>query len=238
MAVKIQLLRGIIATALLMGMAFPALAGWVQTERDGTKTLISDGKVKELPAEPDEGWLVMDHRGRKVLVFNPEQNTCSEATFSQYCETIEILTAAHQKALAAFEGDEEGHSPPAVEIKKRGSGGKIAGFETTKYQVYADGELYEELWLTTDKAVLSEVGDQSSLQDLFRCLHESEVEGNPAYFKMMISGWPLKTLSQEAGLMEVYTDVVTLIKTEIPPADLALPPSCRSVPLQESMENM
>ena len=219
-----------------------AWGGLVQIDQDGSRTLISDGRIKEVPDSNDEGWVVMNLKTNTILMVNTEQGTCTEATFEEYCSSMQMVLGGMMSAMSEFMGGQMQDEAPDVEIRKLGSGGKIAGFDTVKYQVSADGELYEELWLTHDRALMKELGnpDQDSLRQFATCMEgqSATVENDEDYIEMSTSGWPLKEISYDMGEPEVDLEVVRLEKKDIPASEFAMPAGCRKVDLEKMFGGM
>jgi hypothetical protein len=49
-----------------------------------------------------------------------------------------------------------------VSIVKSGDGGNVAGYKTVKFKVLVGGELFKEIWQSSDSSLMKEMG--SSLQ--------------------------------------------------------------------------
>ncbi|MDW7774537.1 MAG: DUF4412 domain-containing protein [Desulfobulbaceae bacterium] len=223
MKMRKQLFEKGLALTILLGIALSAQAGWVETKKDGTQTLIAGGKIKHMPEVPGEPWSVIDISKQTFSMFNPDRNTCSVTAIEEFCEFFKAFSS----------DDQEGERPPAIEVKKMGPDAKIAGLETVRYQVLVDGRAYEDIWLAKDKTIINEIGDRSALQKIIQCMGESGVEKHPEYVGTITSGWLLKVYSHENE--EVTEEVKNLEKKDIPNAEFDLPSGCRRVGLLESM---
>jgi hypothetical protein len=222
----------------IVGTGVDALAGWILTDRDGSKTYVSEGKVKEVPQEAGEPSLIMDYKKEQVLFINLDEKVCAQASFDEYCRVVSKMVSAMQSAAKARGEETDTEPPPEVSIERVGKGGKIAGFDTAKYEVYADGERYEEIWLTTDASLVSQLGSLDALRKLAFCLNKGmagEIESSPEYVKLITSGVVLKAVSYEMGNPEVDTEIVRIEKKEFPPGEFALPAGCRDVGIRKAL---
>lgn len=230
------------ATAVLAATLFcfglDARAGWVMTDKDGSKTYLSDGKVKEASEEGGEASMVMDYKKKQLLVVNPETKVCAQASFDEYCGVMNQMFSAMREAMKSMGGGTAPEENPQVSVKKVGSGGKIAGFDTIKYQVFADGSLYEEVWLSANRALVAEMGDLSALNKFASCLNGGmtrDVEASPEYMKLLSIGLPVKTVSYEMGSPEVGAEIVRMEKKNIPASVFEAPSGYKKVPIGEAL---
>ncbi|KMY66324.1 hypothetical protein AAU61_17855 [Desulfocarbo indianensis] len=227
-------MRLVFALICLALVAAPAWAGWVQVEKEGEKLLISQGRIKTVPEDPAEGWTVMDFKKGQILVVNPQDRTYAQATLQQFCQTMQQFVS-QMKAMAGKKAEAE---PKAVkvEVVKQGSGGKIAGFNCTKYRVLADGRLKEEVWLTTEPEFVKEF-DPGLLSKMIGCAAErGEVESSPAYQQLISSGWVLRAITNDNGQPEAETDVISLKKEDISEDEFRVPQGYRQITLDEALK--
>lgn len=221
-SIKIMILM--IAVALLA--AAPALAGWVQEGADGTKLFIQDGKVKEVPQEAGEPWMVMDLKAGQVIMVNPEARAYATIDMNQFCQMM--------ARIAARFGRQAG-SPAAVSIVDKGPGPKIAGLATVKYEITSGGKLREELWLTREAPFAKEF-DLKLLARFVGCgAGPNDVESQPEYQKLMATGWVLRAVTHEDGNAMVDTEVKSLVQKQIPAAEFAPPAGFKQASPQEVM---
>ena len=206
--------------AALVLVAAPARAGWVQEDTDGTRLLIQDGKVKEVPQEAEEPWTVMDLVAGKVLMVNPEAKVYTTLDMNEFCQMMSRMAA--RLGQQAKPGG-------AFKIVNKGPGPKIAGLATVKYEATSGGRLREELWLTSDAPFAKEF-DLKLLARFAGCgAGPNDVETQPEYQKLMASGWVLRSVIHEDGETSMDTDVKSLVQRKIPAEEFAPPAGYQQV---------
>lgn len=210
--------------------ALPAFAGVVVEDQDGTVTFFSSGRLKTTDEEMD---IIFDvNKGILTMINNKEKNYTS-GPVEEYCRSVQAardramaeMSAEEKRMLEAFMGGGEKEAPPKVRIEKSGRGEKIAGYTTTLYTVYMNGEKYEELHLSDDVPVFDEVDPvkMSKLVDRFsECMMSAiglggtSVEEDPAYKKLMRKQYPMKSVEFDGGRAEDTDQVARMEKKSIP----------------------
>lgn len=173
----------LLGLALGSFLASPAVAGYQLTDKDGDRTLVSKGRVKELSGAGGGPQSVFDLGAARAWMSNPDRGVYWEGTIDELCTTIRDTTAAIGKAMhdameeqlsklppesrakvealrkqleANRKTDEGKTGPGVVKVERTEETATIAGQPTRKYSVLVDGALYEEDWLTTDPALAKE----------------------------------------------------------------------------------
>jgi hypothetical protein len=239
------------AAILLFSWIAPGFCGYVITEADGTRSLVSNGKIKSLPGDMDDETVIMDLKKGEMILLSNTEKTATKTTIDEFCAMMEQVGQAMAQAMAQFQ-EQSGaggqfpvpgadQKPPEVRVEKTGSGGSIAGYDTQKYTVYADGQLYEELWITTEKKLIDEVGGLDKIARFEQCANqvmaaESSVESDPAYLSVATSGWVLKSVSHEDDVAEALVDVRSIEPKDIPDSEFAIPDDYELVPFEEMFE--
>jgi hypothetical protein len=128
---------------------------------------------------------------------------------------------------------------PRVTIERTGETETIAGLTARKYRVLANGRLYEELWLTTDGALLREL-DLGRAPDtfgrMFACMvggGGERVEASAEYRKVYAQGWPLKTVYHGEGGGAGRSVVTRVEQQDLAEREFVPPAGFRPVPLAE-----
>lgn len=228
---KKLIIQIVVIMLCMFAISLPAWAGWVLVEQDGQKNLISKGRIKTVPPDASEGWSVMDFKKGQILIVNFEDKTYTQASLDQFCKSMQQLKA---KIKGMMSKDDQQKKPAKIEVIKEGPGGEIAGFKTEKYKVMMDGQLYEEVWLTTEPEFIKDF-NPAMLTKLMTCAAEDQdVENSPAYQKMVASGWLLRSIDYEGGQADTQTDVVKVTKQDIAESEFAVPQGLKKT----SIENM
>jgi hypothetical protein len=120
---------------------------------------------------------------------------------------------------------EANRSDKKVEVKIERTPDKqnIAGYDATKYNIYTDGVLYQEIWFSEDLDVYKEIDMkkmkdfQSRVTETLSSLYsgkDASVESNLEYQKTFERGYPLKTV-QFPGYNQAIIEVTSAKETEI-----------------------
>jgi len=239
--------------------AFPVDAGVEFVDASGDVTVVSDGRVAS--RSRDDGTIhVMNARKGRITVIYPERERYARASVQAYCQALEDLQTQAMARLSEEErrmmeqfmemarGDSGGAagSTPEVTVRHGGTGGKVAGYNTEHYSVYVDGDLYEELWITGDKKLLSEFGDYQALVELGEKLSacvtgavgvhtRTEPERSEPYKELMRKGWELKTVGHAAGQAE--SEQIRQIRIrDIPDSRFEAPSAYREISMGEMIQ--
>jgi hypothetical protein len=170
--------------ALGMALASSTVeAGFVLTDKEGGRTLVSKGKVKELAGEGPQS--VFDLATARAWMSNPDHRVYWEGTIEELCTTIRETAKSIAKSMEqqieaqlsklppdqrakveelrktlaakrAAEAGKEAPGPGVIKLERTDDTSTIAGQPTRKYRVLVAGKLYEEDWLTTDPAFARE----------------------------------------------------------------------------------
>jgi hypothetical protein len=124
-----------------------------------------------------------------------------------------------------------------VEVVDKGAGEKISGFETTRFEVMAGGELYEEVWLSNDKALVEECqGIMKMLGKFMSCMSGISAmggapspESTPEYPKLFEAGMIVKSVEHGDNGEEVNSSMIE--PRDVPASVFALPGDYKAVPL-------
>jgi len=122
-----------------------------------------------------------------------------------------------------------------VNAKKTSEKATIAGYPTRKYQVWVDGELREELWISSKIKVKDEI-DLNKLEKFQEAMsgpsEEESYESSPEYKKLMEQGTPLKSIEYyDQG--NTVTEVKKVEKKQIPDSEFKVPKGYRKISLLE-----
>ena len=236
----------LIAVAALLCVVMPADAGWVMLEQNGDKTLISNGRLKGTSA----GVISIFNGPKKEIIFiNDGQNVYWRGTVDDYCSSLATMLEQMMKGMPeeqrkmreqmmAKGNESPGHK---VTVVKNGNGEAIAGLKTMKYRVMVDGELFEEVWLTTNASLMREYEPLVPiLQKFSSCLGSMNVEFAPEksadYQKLWEAGFQLKSVRYKSGSPKTETDVVKTEKADIPDKEFEVPAGYQQRSFAEMMQ--
>jgi hypothetical protein len=249
--------------ALLLG-PLTAHAGYLIVDQNGEQVLLSTGRLKMAPKSAGGLVMVLDVGRGRLWVADPGQRRYWEGTVDEYCDGVRGLTALPMAEIERLMADQLKDMPPdererTLQLMKRAQGDAggagrvpkvsiqrtadtetIAGLPTRKYQVLADGALYEELWLASDPALLRELIVARAPETFGRmsaCMATGDggprVEATDEYRRIYSEGWPLKAVFHGTGGPTPGTPVTRVERREIPEGEFALPGGFTAVPLLE-----
>jgi hypothetical protein len=201
--------------------------------------------------------------GELVTLFNSQERVYVSGSAEEFCAGIDEMMqdmaasippeqkAMMEKMMANMPPEERAAMermmgvagtqppPPVVSIKQAGNGGKVAEWDTVKYQVNADDRLYEEVWIVNDSAIMKEMGkvNFAFFQSFSACMSGLEggaqdVENSPEYTELLKQGWQVKSVSH--GDVEQYgSDTVSLEQQAVPESEFKVNSSYRKVGMKE-----
>ncbi len=230
-----------------------ATAGWVELDSEGSRTLFSEGKIKD-SAEDEGTWSVFDTTSGELMMVDDELAIYTRAEIDGYCEAI---MSATEEALAQMSPQERElldqlmgvEAPPIhVTVRHLGEGGEIAGYPTEHYRVLVNDIPYQELWIATDAPVLQEIdiaGLQSYQKKMSSCLEEATPwalgpapEASPEYEELLRKGWVMRSVQYDgAGEIVMLKEVVGLVQESIAAAEFDEPAGYRQLSVRQFMES-
>ena len=157
--------------ALLLG-PLAAHAGWLIVDEKGEQTLLSRGRLKMAPKQAEGGPVLMLDVGRAPPVGRRCRGGAATGRHHrgilpgvrpmppwQLAEREDLPPASASRSPDDEARWAAARRPPAPGSPSSATAETqtIAGLPTRKYRVLANGALYEELWLTSDAALLREL---------------------------------------------------------------------------------
>ena len=212
-----------------------AMAGWVVLDKDGQKNLISQHRIKTVSQSAEDGWTVMDFKKDQILLVDLENKAYAIASFDQFCESMQKLANKIQSMFGKIQQEKK---PAKVEVVKAGSGGKIAGYDTVKYQVMVDCQLQEEVWISPRPEFAKDLSFDR-LAKLMACgAQKDDAEYSGAYQKMMASGWVMRSVNYEGGQGETDAHVAEVTEQDIPESEFQVPQGLKKASVEDLITGM
>lgn len=234
----------IAAIAGLLLFAGAAFAGVVIHWQDGETAFLEGGKFK---SEADGSWVVFDTDNETITSVNDRRQSYSIANINQFCAAVrtlydeqlsqipEELRAMVEEQMKALEG--QGAPDVRFEIREAGSGGEVAGYPTTRYEVFRDGEKEKEFYLAEKTQANAETEVDKIWDMAFRLSECSDpdgqksilvVEQDPAYRKLVASGWVMKEVDFSTDELQEEV-VLSMEKKAVGPAEFVPPGNYRKL---------
>jgi hypothetical protein len=233
--------------AAILGLTVPASAGWVQVDREGTTTLISEGMLKAASGGDDQ-YSILDAKKGHIIFVDPRRKAYSSESIDDFCEAVIVeMSKAKANTPGARQGTRmRGRDAPQVSVVKEGDGGVIAGYSTVKYKVLTEGKLYEEVWLTSDPVVMKDLESlfRTVMKKFEKCLFglanvtdslPLAVEESPEYRTLERQGWQLRSRTYLGSGGPATSEVIRLEQKDVPASEFAIPPGYKKVPIFEML---
>ena len=170
---------------------------------------------------PDSGLAtVIDFKEDRMLMIDHSSNSFVEVKFSEWQKEVAKQLKEDLPAITPKERK--------IIVKKAGEKATINGFQTEKIEIWADGELIEENWVTRDVEMkdVEKVMDRVA-QGFSKQFRTEMKEGREIYEQLKSYGFPIlvKDYKLTYGLRPIdVLEVKRLEKRELKD-DLFLPPS-------------
>lgn len=252
--------------ALLVVAAQSAEGGWIFVDEGGNQTSVSRGRLRMTPKESQGMAMSLDIGRARMWVADSTRRTFWEGTVEEYCqamrttmtgamadmekqmaEAMKDMPPAQREQMQQMMKNMRGGAPnapaPTVTVEKTNETERIAGLSARKFRVLSNGKLYEEMWLTTDPALLRDL-EMAKAPDTFGRMSGCMAgmaggprpESSDEFRKLYGEGWPLKVVyygTGEGGPGPAGTTVMKAEQREIPEREFTPPAGFRPAPLSE-----
>lgn len=242
--------KWLILTMIALFVPSTALAGWVLTGKDAEDesgqpetTFIQDGKIAVGPSA-EAIQTVFDAKNGQMMIVNHERktywrgdpkemkagmNSAMDQAMAEELKDMPPEQAAQYKAMMQGMKDkmigQANKGPrPKVTIKNAGSGGKIAGYDTVKYQIAENGQPAAEIWLATDLDLSDDFEPSAMLNMVDAMSPEPSYTADPAVIDLYKKGFPLKVVEFDQGVAHV-AELKDKVEEKSLPAALFEPPA-------------
>jgi len=185
--------------------------------------------------------IVLDHNSQTFTVIDPEAFV---KAVEKYTKKMEKMRQKHLESLPPEQRemvekmikqrelksgkDESGKI--VISIKSSDESTNISGYKASKYEVFHNDKLNEELWLTNDLDIQNELElkKMSNLMTEFKKVNkrlgDDTVVNEDAFINLFANGgFPLKTVDRSFGETVYIEEVVDIKKQDIPKEDFKLP---------------
>ncbi len=212
--------------------------------------------------------LIIDYNSNQVFAFNPAKRLYWGGTVNDYINEIKRSVAQsrenieeslkkmppEQKKAIEEEMKKQGirlpgeanqpNSKAKVKIERTSDKKNISGYDATKYKIYTDGALYQEVWVTEDVDVYKDIDMkkmnefQSRVNETLSLLYsgkDANVESSSEYRKIFERGYPLRTI-QFLGSNQAIIEVVDAKEIEIADNEFEVTDGFSKTALEEVMK--
>ena len=185
--------------------------------------------------------IVLDHNKQTFTVIDPEAFVKAVEEYTKKAEEmrqkhIESLPPEQREMVEKMIKERELASGKdttgkiVISIKNSEVSEEISGYNASKYEVFHNDKLNEELWLTNDLDIQNELDleKMSSLMTEFKKVNkrlgDDTVVNEEAFISLFANGgFPLKTVDHSFGETVFIEEVVDIKKQDIPKDNFKLP---------------
>ncbi|MCK5704994.1 MAG: hypothetical protein KAI29_27770 [Cyclobacteriaceae bacterium] len=230
--------------------------GWVMSESDNSVTIIGDGWIKSIDSGEEGDLTFMFNTSKNIIIMIDDANAIyAKGSGDDYCNAMKSMMNEMNKQMPPEQlkmmqdmiDQEKAKPAPKVTVLK-GNGEVIAGYQTTKYSINVNGELFEEKWITNDPALKSILEVYKSTHELTSKIvtcavpDESFLKSSPEfsseYKNVERAGIELKSISYEYGSPETQTEVISLEKEDISSYEFEIPDDYGKTSFKELIMSM
>lgn len=256
------------AAMLLIALSLvpPAVhAGWVTTwtntavkqngdrmETQNASMAISGGRVR---LEQPEVVTVIDYNTDRFTLINPVKHYFWTGTIDEYQREMGRARALKMreqfgelgKGKASPKADE--YKVPAIDpaklpplsISKTGLTEKIAGYDTEKYQINADGELFQEIWVAPTMDVSGDL-DPNRYFAVQRKMSTTMMGKSAGQYNALYLNDEYRKLIEKAFVLKIVThhlagsferSATSVSQAEVPASQFEVPEAYRKVRLSD-----
>jgi len=244
-------LLNLMAFLLITYTVYPQV--WVIREGDNNATYIDKSWVKVIEHD-DEGVNTTIYNVSEdiMILIDDNQGIYAKGSSVDFCNAFESLRndmnknapESRQKMMQDMIKAEKAKPAPEITVSKS-DGEKIIGYQTTKYSIFMNGGLYEEMWITNDAALKSVIDANRKILEkgfkIAKCFVPDEVflkssiEFSKEYKELEMNGVTLKSINYDDYNSNNITDVVSVAQENVSAVEFEVPDGYRMVSFKDML---
>lgn len=235
-----------IATALVLGWAISVQAGvtilqtWQKldgkSEPSASAIHIDNDRIRLEMGESKDVYFIYRGDKKAFWTVNLKEKSYMEMTEKDFEEMMAKMEQAKKQMAAQLEKmpPEQkkmmedmmnkmmpgGADAPKTDFKKTGSGGKVGGWSTDKYEAVREGVKRTDIWLADFKTVGVSQADFAPFKNMSKYFEKFAPDNE---WKLQEKGMPVKSISYKEGKPEFQTEVKSVKKEPQPAALFEVP---------------
>jgi len=215
--------RNALAAMIVLALAAQLHAGWVIEQN----TTLPDGKQTNQALYIQSNKMAMTGEGQVIFNLETQEMTMIMPEQKMYMKWTPDMMESMGKMAPEWHG--------TVEVKKTEDKESIAGYEATKYQVLVDGKMEQEIWMSKDLDVTSDLNLEKYNHMSSMRMPKVTFQSSPEYQDLMKMGYPLKEVQFQAD-GKVITQVTKIEKKTIPDSQFEVPAGFQEMDMQQMMQ--
>jgi len=226
---------------------------------------IQDNKIKSFDESGQFSVIFYLDTGDIIQVDNVSRtysSTKAKDYFSYYNKYALKMKSAMQQQLSGLPPDQRARAearmkqqgiklpgtnngPLNITIKNTGNEKKIAGYKSLKYEISRSGILDEEVWISSDERIQTEL-DMKKMADYLLELKKIEDslggdisfngESDKAYEQLYSQGFPMNSIDFISSGKPIIEETVKVSKKNIDNGEFNAPIGYRKVPLEQMLQ--
>ena len=224
---------------------------WVITEANNNATYIGQEWLKSIENDEEGISISIYNLSEDIMILiDDNQEIYAKGSSIDLCNAMNTfrdemnknMPASQQKMMQEMIKAEK--AKPVLEITvSKSNGEKIAGYQTTKYSIFLNGGLYEEMWITNDSALSGIMNAYKKIIKyglkiaecylLDKAFLKSSPEFAKEYQEVEMAGITLKSISYDEYDSNKQTEVISLTKEDIPASEFEAPEGYKLVSFKE-----
>jgi hypothetical protein len=224
--------------------AFPGLimeqVGYQQGAGDKQKVTIyiQDDKFKQVEnGGPFSPAVIFDLNSGDIMFVNDEKKLYIILNRDEYLKYIESVIAENKDVATSSRN---------ITLKKTDETAAIAGYNSKKYEIYDNGKLQSEYWVTSDSGFSEELDMQKMSKLMNEVKRISQNVGGSAsisdneykiFQEIYEDGYPMKTVYHSPEGDKVFVEeIITVKKQDIPPSEFQPPAGYEKITYQDILK--
>jgi hypothetical protein len=224
--------------------AYPGLimeqVGYQQGTSDKQKVTIyiQDDKFKQVEnGGPFSPAVIFDLNSGDIMFVNDEKKLYIILNRDEYLKYIESVIAENKDVATSSRN---------ITLKKTDETAAIAGYNSKKYEIYDNGKLQSEFWVTSDSGFSEELDMKKMSKLMNEVKRISQNVGGSAsisdneykiFQEIYEDGYPMKTVYHSPEGDKVFVEeVITVRKQDIPPSEFQPPAGYEKITYQDILK--
>jgi hypothetical protein len=188
-------------------------------------------------------------------MINENEMTYAKGSTEDFCKAMKSMQddmksqmpAEQQKMMEQMIAEERAKPAPKITIQKSG-GESIAGYNTSKYSISVDGELFEEKWISNDVSLKSIIQVMNATVDMtiktVACSVPDEAflknapEFSKEYLDVERTGIELRSVRYEYGSADTEADIVGIDREDLSSDEFEVPEDYSKTSFKEIIMSM
>ncbi len=260
---------------ITLGQLGEAQAGFIMEQvaykkgdsaRKKGKIFINDNKIKFVEEQNGQAVAIfdlntgemiqIDNQGKRYIVTTPKEyfNFIQEMTNRMKSELEKQLSQlppedrARAEEMMKAQGmtlPGETNTPKKITLKKTDATETIAGYKSKKYEIYEDGKLSEEIWISNDikfeeeldmKKMASYMSEIKKISERAGLQYSGLDERERIFKEIYESGFPTRSVDYSSDNTLYIEEIVKINEAELSDSEFQPPAGYKKITLEEMIQ--